>query len=393
MRKFITLLCLALLAGTMPLTADDPGYFLSWQQKKDLLSLGRMQDSDGRWYDVWICPGYVPPARYASEHMKQAGNNFHEYLEATKYRSLKNGSVACFDWALKTCGWDFALKGIPNAWGENFSTAHERTQKRVFGWWMAYPWALLESTVETAFRAVLGAAGTAGGVATGLAIVPSYHALDSAVAGVWNLGVNTIIIPAVGVTWNTVIGPPLALVGQKPAESRVDGFWVTMINPDDALLQRPLTPEEVRLFAKWGLVLLRETGPLAQQQQAIRKDAADFEKKMRQEIQAAKTAAERQVADIQQKKKDLAEQLASTNEFALALRSQYPDLTCGGHNEELIRSCLREMNIAPVEINGIIKTLRSFRLARPAAQHIRPKTDPLQRSVDVIGGAALDVVK
>jgi hypothetical protein len=52
---------------------DDPGYFLSWQQKKQLMGLGRIQDASGTWYDVWICPGYAPPGRYAKDHFFAAG--------------------------------------------------------------------------------------------------------------------------------------------------------------------------------------------------------------------------------------------------------------------------------------------------------------------------------
>jgi hypothetical protein len=213
-----------LLLGMVSVRADDPGYFLSFQQKKQLMALGRIKDSAGTWYDVWICPGYVPPGRYARDSFKQAGSDFAEYFEANKYRSLKSGSAACFDWALHDCGMGFTIKGIPRAWGDHFAAATERTELRVFGWWLAYPWAFMESTVETAFRGALGAAGTAGGIASGLVIVPGYHALDSAVAGMWNLSVNTIIVPTVGNTWNTVVSPPLALIGQKPSASRVDGF-------------------------------------------------------------------------------------------------------------------------------------------------------------------------
>ena len=56
--------------------ADDPGYFLSWQQKKQLMGLGRIQDASGTWYDVWICPGYAPPGRYAKDHFFEAGRDF-----------------------------------------------------------------------------------------------------------------------------------------------------------------------------------------------------------------------------------------------------------------------------------------------------------------------------
>ena len=103
MKRFWTwALCLACFCSLAAFAlADDPGYFLSWQQKKQLTCLGRIQDASGTWYDVWICPGYAPPGRYAKDHFFEAGRNFREYFEANKYHMLKEGSTACFDWALK----------------------------------------------------------------------------------------------------------------------------------------------------------------------------------------------------------------------------------------------------------------------------------------------------
>ena len=135
---------------------------------------------------------------------------------------------------------------------------------------MAYPWAFMESTVESAFRGALGTVGTVGGTVSGVAIVPAYHALDSAVAGVWNLSVNGVVIPSVGITWNTVVGPPLALVGQKPSESRVDGFWVTIVSSGAEPGMLKLSAGEAELLGQWGLLLLKETQPFAEQRHTVK---------------------------------------------------------------------------------------------------------------------------
>ena len=375
--------------------ADDPGYFLSWQQKKQLTCLGRIQDSAGTWYDVWICPGYAPPARYAKEHLIRAGGNFGEYFEANKYQMLRKGSAACFDWALKECGLGFTVKGIPRAWGKHFSVAHERTERRVFGWWLAYPWALMEASVETAFRGALGAAGTAGGIGSGLAIVPAWHALDSAVAGTWNLGVNTIALPAVGLAWNTAVAPPLALVGQKPAESRVDGFWVTVVDAGQAPSSRPLNTEEKELLAQWGVLLLQEARPFRQEQKEINRKAKEQEEEFYRAMRKAKEEAERERNRVQASEEKQLRQMAATNEWIAATAQQHPDLRYSWDCDDDVIRHLQKQGFSDEDIDRILKLLRTYQspraMAPPAA--VRPKTDPVRRGAEVLGESAEDVIE
>ncbi len=369
--------------------ADDPGYFLSWQQKKQLMCLGRIQDSAGTWYDVWICPGYSPPARYAKAHLKEAGGDFHEYIEANKYQSLKAGSKACFDWALKECGLGFTVKGIPRAWGKHFSVAHERTQRRVFGWWLAYPWALMEASVETAFRGALGAAGTAGGLASGLAVVPAWHALDSAVAGTWNLGVNTLVLPAAGVAWNTAVSPPLALVGQKPSRSRVDGFWVAVVDSGRVPLAQKPTPEDAALLGQWGLLLLRETQPFEKERQEIDKTANAQEQEYLRALQDSRTEAGRRRDRVRKEEQARIEQTAVTNEWAATTRKQHPDLQYSWAYDAEVSQYLQQQGLPDEDIRRILQLLRTYQAPRP----IRPKTDPVRRGAEVIGESAIDVLE
>ena len=395
MKRFWTwALCLACFCSLAAFAlADDPGYFLSWQQKKQLMGLGRIQDASGTWYDVWICPGYAPPGRYAKDHFFEAGRNFREYFEANKYHMLKEGSTACFDWALKECGLGFTVKGIPRAWGKHFSVAHERTQRRVFGWWLAYPWAFMEASVETAFRGALGAAGTAGGIGSGLAVVPAWHALDSAVVGTWNLGVNTLALPAAGIAWNTVVAPPLALVGQKPAESRVDGFWVTVVASGRTPGDRPPTAAELDLLAQWGALLLRETDSFEKERQEIdrqeRAQQAEYRRAMDNATKKAREKRERLRAEEGEKIREV----AATNEWARAVAQEHPDLRYDLRWHQELAQRLRRQGLSNEEVQRSLEILRTHGdSATPAAVPIRPKTDPVRRGAEVLGESAEDMI-
>jgi len=373
--------------------ADDPGYFLSWQQKKQLTCLGRIQDGSGTWYDVWICPGYAPPGRYAKDHFFAAGRNFREYIEANKYHMLKEGSTACFDWALKECGLGFTVKGIPRAWGRHFSVAQERTKRRVFGWWLAYPWAFMEASVETAFRGALGAAGTAGGIGSGLAVVPAWHALDSAVAGTWNLGVNTIALPAVGIAWNTAVAPPLALVGQKPAESRVDGFWVTVVESGRTPSDRPPTAAELDLLAQWGALLARETQSFAQERKEIDRRENEQRQEHYRAMEAERTYAQKRRERLHEQEGEKIREIAATNDWARAVVLEHPDLRYDGRwHQELVQR-LRRQGLSEAEVERTLEILRTHEdSVSPAAVPIRPKTDPVRRGAEVLGESAEDVI-
>jgi hypothetical protein len=366
--------------------ADDPGYFLSWQQKKELVGLGRMQDSDGVWYDVWLCPGYVPPAQSAQEHFQEAGANFHEYIEADKYRSLKEGSKACFNWAFEDCGAGFIVKGISESWDRYFSVAHDRTRRRVFGWWLAYPWALMESSANMAFRSVVGSSGVAAGIACGTAVVPAFHVLDSAVEGTWNFGAGTIVLPASAMTWNTIVSPPLALIGQKPAKSRVDGFWVTMVEPDP----RELSSEDIRSLGQWGRLLLKEVTPFERVQEDNDAESHEKERRIREELRNVQDEANRRHNALEEEKNARIQQLISQQKPA----SSVPEYSSKDvlRNREDIRRYLREQNLSDKETDEILRLLTKHSTLSAQGQPVRGKTDPLLRGAEVIGESAEDML-
>lgn len=264
--RLLAAILTVLLGSDMHTRADD-GYFLSMHQKGQLISYGRIQDDNGIWYDIWLCPGYVPPVKYSWQNIKASGSDFADYAKEVKYKKLGRQSKSCLKWAFKDCLKGFVIQGSPKAWREYFSKATERTQKRLFGWWLAYPWALFESLVDTAFRTVVGTAGSASGVTAALAIVPSYHALDSAVCGIWHLCVQGTVVPVVGIAWNTVVTPPLTIFGQKPSPERVDGFWVVQMGKADSAVAAgyrggELSAEDIANLARWVKAISAEAGQI-----------------------------------------------------------------------------------------------------------------------------------
>jgi hypothetical protein len=233
-----------------------------------------------------------------------------------------------------------------------------------------------------------------GGVVSGVALVPAYHALDSAAVGVWNLGVNTIIVPVAGVGWNTVIGPPLALVGQKPAESRVDGFWVTIVGAGEAAPVRALSQEEVAALGQWGLLLLKETEPVAGKRADFEKQAAQKEAGIHRALQALRVDLEKQRTELRKEESALIQRVAATNELALAASGQPLSLTPGREDEAAIRSYLRERNLSAGDVERTLLLLRACQAIRPVSlSPSRQKTDPLQRSAEIVTDAALDTFK
>lgn len=277
------LLFIGLLAGCATMrprpqeaSREDDGYFLSWQQKGQLIGQGRIQDGKENWYDIWIVPGYAQPVSRAGKYMDKAGDAFAEYGGARKYHELARHSRKAFEFAYDDCLCDFIGHDLPRAWDRYWEQAERRSQKRVFGWWFSYPWATLETVVDPVVRVPLGVCGSVLGTVWGGVAVPSYYMLDSTAVGSWQFAANGLVVPTLACTWNTVIAPPMSMVGQKPAPSRVDGFWVTMISPDEYARQermaKPVPDEEVQALVLWGKMLLQESRSMDEKRRQIEAD-------------------------------------------------------------------------------------------------------------------------
>ncbi|MBT3293757.1 MAG: hypothetical protein HN919_01725 [Verrucomicrobia bacterium] len=284
-RIWCAVLVLSCVAGGLLQAEEDDGYFLPMKQKGQLIWRGRVEGDDGTWYDIRIVPGYTHPARYSWRNLKQAGDNLGEYVGKKKYADMWDTTTDCFEWAYDDCLADFTVKGSGRAWKKYFRQAKRRSDKRVFGWWLSYPWAVMQSTVDNVVRIPVGLIGTAAGTVWGGAVVPVYHVANSGVKAVWNGGVEGVALPVVGAAWNTVAAPPLSLLGQRPSQARVDGFWVCTVDgaapipePDNAA---------VTAVSDFGVLLRNELKSLEEQRREVeRKRDADLVEvnKQRQKI-------------------------------------------------------------------------------------------------------------
>lgn len=245
-----------------PVWADD-GYFLTADQKRELILRGQMHDEAHRLYDVWIVPGYVVPGETSRKGWRKAGDALQDYGQPDFFRNIHRLSDKTWRYGTQDVLRKFAFRGTRKAWSKDMAVASERTRKRVFGWWLAYPWGVLEASAESAVR--LG-----GGIPTGVVVAASaytampviYVAAPASMATVHALGQGTAI-PLSAALWNTVIAPPLAMLGQRPAPERADGFWMKQV--DDPQL-KVLIGE----LAAWRSAL-SQAQPTAERDDAIRR--------------------------------------------------------------------------------------------------------------------------
>ncbi len=365
----------------------DAGYFLSLRQKGQLIGSGRIQDGQGRWYDIWIVPGYVQPAQRARRGLGRSGRAFAEYAQPAKYHDLAEASGDAFSWAYEDCLVDFTVKGLPRAWDDYWSTANRRVERRVFGWWVAYPWAFMETTVDTAVRIPAGLGGAALGAAAGAVAVPGYYAVNSAVEGIWYGTVDGVVLPTAAAAWNTLMAPPLALLGQKPAPSRADGFWMKQLDTDAAAAggkawQGTVTTKDIEALAAWGERLVTVTQPYEARRQALCGQAKAEHEAINRRLQAAEAGlAAEQDAAIGAMAPD-----AAGRAVADYLRQRGFDAahTSGVIGE--VRQHLRQRkDLSPETIRQILDALRRYPpVAAGETSTLRPKTDPLQHSLDTV---------
>ncbi len=370
-------LMIAIVAGTV--MAEDSGYFLSISQKGQLIWDGRMEDSDGICYDVSIVPGYAPPVRYGWRNLKQAGGNLHDYVEAKKYKRIKRQSGDALEWAFDDCLSDFTVKGSGKAWKKYFRKANDRTKKRVFGWWLSYPWALMQSTVDNVVRIPCGLAGTVIGTGWGLVVVPGYHMLDSAVAATWNGGMEGVILPVSGLAWNTVISPPMALVGQKPSPERVDGFWISMVDTIPAQSSE-INKDSIAAIAEFGMKLHAELAPMDQERAEQEKLERLESQRLHQQFASNRTAfAESRKAKVNEIIND--ESLRPALDQIVHGRWNYDRFR--QHRKEIIKRMMDD-GLSEQEAGRAMRDIEAAPLNHYPIRRPPAKTDPVTESIEVI---------
>ncbi|MBL7076570.1 MAG: hypothetical protein ISS31_03765 [Kiritimatiellae bacterium] len=379
----ILVLCCAV---SMVRAGEDEGYFLPLKQKGQLIWRGRVEGDDGTWYDIRIVPGYTPPARYGWRNLKQAGGNLGEYVGKKKYADMWDTTTDCFEWAYDDCLADFAVKGSGRAWKKYFKRAKKRVDKRVFGWWMSYPWAFMQSTVDNVVRVPVGLLGTAAGTVWGGAVVPGYHLANSGVKAVWNGGVEGVALPVVGVAWNTVSAPPLSLVGQRPAKARVDDFWVCVVD-GPAPLPEP-NSDAVEVIAEFGALLRSELEPLDDERRAVDRKRDDEIKALNEKRQQIREQAGEDVKGILEREKAEAQRICADPVHSELVTS----LGRTGWNRTRIRNH-RQAILDQLIARGLSReeASRAMRLlidhppyAGAGRPGDAPKTDPVRASIDVV---------
>lgn len=355
----IILLMMVLSLLSKRVLAENDGYFLSWKQKGQLISSGRIRGNDGRIYDILICPGYRYPVRYGWNNIKEAGSDLSEYFQRQKYSRMFNNSMDCLEWGFEDCLLEFTFEGAAKSWNRNFSQAHERTKKRVFGWWMAYPWATFKSVVDNAVRIPLGAIGCGLGTVSGVGLVPAYHLSDSAFKAAWDGSVQGVALPVSGLAWNTIISPPLAIAGQKPSEKRVDGFWVRIV-PESYIPGKTPSGNDIANLAKLGILLKDELEPFESERQEIENKRKQQLKELYEEISKVNKEKREELKKIKNRELAFAENLLVSgkyNQLAEEIRSYGWSISEIRANQARIKKVLQKNKISSDEIRLILRLL------------------------------------
>jgi hypothetical protein len=375
-------LALALAASLcLPAHAD---YFLDADQMGELIARGEITGEDDARYNVWVVPGYVGPAQEVKEGWRQAGRDLGEYGNGKLYGDAVETAGDALRFGTTRAIGRFALQGSATAWADAFGTAGERVERRVFGWWFAYPWAVIEATGESALRVGLGVPGGIAIGGLGSTVVPVLQLGWPATKSVYHSTVEGTALPVVAATWNTVIAPPMALLGQQPSAERADGFWMTRLDPlqTDAALA-----ESRKALAEWRARLLASSGAQASAQ-AVRDQEQAFQARRQRlldelEAQQASARAALQAAHRQALLEAAARMPPEADTAALAAQAQR-------YGREPLRQALQGEGIAAAEAEALLaQVLGAASTATPAPMappaRTQDKTDPLRRSVELLG--------
>lgn len=271
----------------------------------------------------------------------------------------------------------YTFTGTKNAWQSDMATASQRTQKRVFGWWLAYPWGVFEASVESVLR-------VATGLPVGVAVAASAYTVVPVITFVWpsveSVGYATIegtAYPVVAASWNTVIAPPLALLGQQPAPQRADGFWMKQV--DDPNLQ-----DLADVVIKWQRQLLIDIPP---QETLITKDKKAQIQQLYQEIRLLEQQVQRD---------EKTQQSQQTNQLLLNAQQQKPQLEAElqskglslammARNRQAIKAKLSNLNLSFEDLDKLLDVLIADGVPQNLPERSwNDKTDPLQRSLDIL---------
>ena len=357
--------------------ANADGYFLSVQQKQELVLRGQLHDEQQRLYDIWIVLGYVVPLNHVEKGWRNAGEALQHYGEAKFYGNIKKFSNETWRYGHKTILNEYTFTGTKNAWQSDLATASQRTQKRVFGWWLAYPWGVFEATTESVLR-------LATGIPVGVAVSASAYTVVPAITMAWPVvesagfaSIQGTAYPLVASAWNTVVAPPLALLGQQPAPQRADGFWMKQV--DDPNLQAL-----AEVVIKWQRQLALNnpnnetvaTKDKKAQIQQLYQQIKELEQQVQQdEKQQQSLQINQLLVNAQQQKPQLEAELQSKG-LSLAMLVR---------NRQAIKVKMSVLNLSFEDLDKLLDVLITDGVPQNLLERSSDdKTDPLQRSLDVL---------
>ncbi len=365
------------LVATLPITTHADNYFLTVQQKQELVLRGQLHDEQQRLYDIWIVPGYVEPLKHVQKGWRNAGEALQHYGDAKFYDDIKKYSNKTWRYGHKTILNKYTFTGSKKAWQNDMATASQRTQKRVFGWWLAYPWGVFEATTESVFR-------LATGITVGVAVAASAYTLVPAISMTWPVvesagfaSIQGTAYPLVASAWNTVIAPPLALLGQQPAPQRADGFWMKQV--DDPNLQ-----DLAEIVIKWQRQLAVNnptneavaTKDKKAQIQRLYQQIKELEQQVQQDEKAQQSQQISQLLlNAQQQKPQLEAELQSKG-LSLAMLAR---------NRQAIKVKLSVLNLSYEDLDKLLDVLLVDGVPQNLPERSsNDKIDPLQRSLDIL---------
>jgi hypothetical protein len=385
MLRNAVVMLLLVLAIINPAGAAQERKRLHADQMGDIVLYGQVTGEDGARYDIWIVPGYVGALKDAAGGWSAAGSDFAEYGSSKLYEDIYDDSKAMLKFAGGTAVVDFALKGSANAWAEAFDAAAKRCEKRVFGWWAAYPWAIIEATGESVFRLVIGIPGGAIVATAGVTIVPAAEFLWPTVKGVYHGVIKGTALPIVAVAWNTVIVPPMALTGHQPTAERADGFWmrrlsVAEVAKEDPELQR--LQAEIKAWRK-ALVDLPDV-------QAVSDEVKRLQEAYREKHRQLNGEEQRLSKDLNEKRITLILQKAEEGRDTLPIDKEKLAEVLKRHGKKQVLGLLVGDGIAMPQAEALLATLVEPDDIENAADDdasagpARKKTDPLKRRVELL---------
>jgi hypothetical protein len=368
---------------------EDQGW-ATWTQRGQLLWRGQMEDSQGRMYNIRILPGYVAPWHHAAQGWSDAASDLGDYGQANTWNRLGKDSRSCFEWAWRDSFWKFGIKGSGEAWSTNFETAKRRTQRKTFGWPLAYPWAVISSTFETLLRVPLGTAGAVVGTATGAVLSPAGHLVWPIAKATYHAGVDGIFLPVAGWSWQTIAAPPASLLASAPSPSRADGLWMKVMDPPG---KDPEPLKAAELHRDFPEAALDSLARYAQETATL--DAADKEAWQREQEELAAVRARHQEAQKalhkarERRLQAWAEEPANQQALQTLVKEGGDAASIQASRAELVKRLLA-LGLSQTEANHAVDQLRYHPLVTHPPQPSRPKpvkddkTDPVKGALETV---------